>query len=162
MLALPYSFISVCYFAPHPAGFTWLLLMWRVQSNSQSPSLFTHSTKVWLKKRKENETKKGTGWGDTGAIYQGLWKKWQPIPVFLPGESHGQRSPVGYSPWGCKQSDMTKHTFTWSSTYYVRISMLLQHRCIVVFQKEIWGVLDLTISSLSGFRKVSSLNFLVL
>ena len=31
------------------------------------------------------------------------WKRvWQPIPVFLPGESQGQRSLVGYSPWGCK------------------------------------------------------------
>ena len=28
--------------------------------------------------------------------------------VFLPGESHGQRSLVGYSPWGCKQSDTTE------------------------------------------------------
>ena len=30
--------------------------------------------------------------------------------VFLPGESHGQRSLVGYSPWGCKESDMTEGT----------------------------------------------------
>ena len=30
-------------------------------------------------------------------------RKWQPIPVFLPGESHGQRSLAGYSPWGCKR-----------------------------------------------------------
>ena len=29
-------------------------------------------------------------------------------PVFLPGESHGQRSLVGYSPQGCKESDMTE------------------------------------------------------
>ena len=27
-------------------------------------------------------------------------RAWQPTPVFLPEESHGQRSPVGYSPWG--------------------------------------------------------------
>ena len=27
-------------------------------------------------------------------------REWQPTPVFLPGESHGQRSVVGYSPWG--------------------------------------------------------------
>ena len=27
-------------------------------------------------------------------------RKWQPTPVFLPGESHGQRSPAGYSPQG--------------------------------------------------------------
>ena len=31
-----------------------------------------------------------------------LEKGWQPTPVVLPGESHGQRSLVGYSPWGCK------------------------------------------------------------
>ena len=35
-------------------------------------------------------------------------RKWQPTPVFLPGESHGQRSLVGYSPWGRKESDMTE------------------------------------------------------
>ena len=29
-------------------------------------------------------------------------RKWQPTPVFLAGESHGQRSLAGYSPWGCK------------------------------------------------------------
>ena len=37
-------------------------------------------------------------------------KKWQPIPVFLPGESHGQRRLAGYSPWGHKESDMTETT----------------------------------------------------
>ena len=30
-------------------------------------------------------------------------KKWQPIPVLLPGKSHWQRSLVGYSPWGHKR-----------------------------------------------------------
>ena len=35
-------------------------------------------------------------------------RKWQPTPVFLPGESHGQRSLVGYSPWGCKEVDTTE------------------------------------------------------
>ena len=35
-------------------------------------------------------------------------RKWQPTPVFLPGESHGQRSLVGYSPWGGKESDTTE------------------------------------------------------
>ena len=32
-----------------------------------------------------------------------LEKEWQPTPVFLPGESHGQRSLVGYSPWSSKE-----------------------------------------------------------
>ena len=32
----------------------------------------------------------------------------QPTPVFLPAEFHGQRSLVGYCPWGHKESDTTK------------------------------------------------------
>ena len=37
-----------------------------------------------------------------------LEKGWQPTPVFLPGEFHGQKSLVGYSPQGHKESDMTE------------------------------------------------------
>ena len=37
------------------------------------------------------------------------WRRqWQPTPVLLPGKSHGRRSLVGYSPWGCKESDTTE------------------------------------------------------
>ena len=44
-----------------------------------------------------------------------LWRReWQPIPVFLPGKFHGQRSLAGYSPWDRKELDTTevssKHT----------------------------------------------------
>ena len=39
-------------------------------------------------------------------------RKWQPTPVFLPGKSHRQRSLVGCSPWGCKESDTTKRLST--------------------------------------------------
>ena len=35
-------------------------------------------------------------------------REWQPTPVFLPGEFHGQRSLVGYSPWSHKQSDTSE------------------------------------------------------
>ena len=39
-----------------------------------------------------------------GRIRKVPWRrKWQPTPVFLPRKSHGQRSLVGYSPWGCKR-----------------------------------------------------------
>ena len=37
-----------------------------------------------------------------------LRREWQPTPVFLPGEPHGQRSLAGYSPWGPKESGMTE------------------------------------------------------
>ena len=39
-------------------------------------------------------------------------RKWQPTPVFLPGEFHGQRSLVGCSPWGRRESDTAEHTIT--------------------------------------------------
>ena len=39
-------------------------------------------------------------------------RKWLPIPVLLPGKSHGQRSLVGYSPWDCQESDATVRTHT--------------------------------------------------
>ena len=39
-------------------------------------------------------------------------RKWQPIPVFLPGKSNGQRSLAGYSPWSGEESDTTE----WLST----------------------------------------------
>ena len=44
------------------------------------------------------------------------WRRqWQPTPVFLLEESHGQRSLVGYSPWGFDELDMTErlNTLTW-------------------------------------------------
>ena len=42
-----------------------------------------------------------------------------PTPVFLPGESHGRRSLVGYSPWGRKEMDTTecRHTHTPTHTH---------------------------------------------
>ena len=41
------------------------------------------------------------------------WRRaWQPTPVLLPGESHGQRILVGHSPWGHKESDTTERLST--------------------------------------------------
>ena len=42
-----------------------------------------------------------------------FFEKGNVYPLFLPGESHGQRRMAGYSPWGYKESDMTEQlTFT--------------------------------------------------
>ena len=50
--------------------------------------------------------------GGTGSIPRTgkiPWRrKWQPTPVLLPGEFHGQRSLVGYSAWGLKESNVTE------------------------------------------------------
>ena len=42
-----------------------------------------------------------------------LGRAWQPTPVFLPGESHGQKSLAGYSPWVAKsRTQLSNFTFT--------------------------------------------------
>ena len=49
--------------------------------------------------------------GDLGSVQAGkiLWRrKWQPTAVLLPGKLHRQRRLEGYSPWGCKELDMTE------------------------------------------------------
>ena len=44
-----------------------------------------------------------------GKNFRTFWsRKFQPTPVFLPGESHGQRSLAGYSLYGRKESDTTE------------------------------------------------------
>ena len=37
-----------------------------------------------------------------------LEKEMAPMPLFLPGKSHGQRNLIGYGSWGCKESDSTE------------------------------------------------------
>ena len=56
-------------------------------------------------------------------------RKWQPTPVFLPGESHGQRSMMGYSPWGHKESDTTEQL---TLSYLLTDSFNKQGRRIVL------------------------------
>ena len=65
-------------------------------------------------------------------LFSSWRRKWQPTPVFLPGESHGQKSLVGYSPRGRKESDMTERLHFTSlsairgvSPAYLRLLILL-------------------------------------
>ena len=72
------------------------------------------------KKREKNQinkirTEKGEVTTDNAEIqtiirdfYEQRRRQWQPIPVLLPGKSHGRRSLVGCSPWGRCQSDPTE------------------------------------------------------
>ena len=51
---------------------------------------------------------------------------WQPTPVFLPGESHGQGSLESYSPGGHKESDTTEQLSTHAQTLNVSESKVLK------------------------------------
>ena len=65
------------------------------------------------------------------------WRgKWQPTPVFLPGKSHGQRSLVGYSPWGRKELDTHTHTHT--------------HTCKRMLKFTAWGRFPSAVVGLSA------------
>ena len=91
------------------------------------------------------------------------WRReWQPVPVFLPGKSHGQRSLVGHSLWDHKESDMTEHARMqnvvrrahdlcgilapdpWPHSIYVKTSMkpksrdMLQNSWPVLFKLSTW------------------------
>ena len=64
------------------------------------------------------------------------WRRaWLHIPVFLPGESHGQSILVGYSPMGPKESDMTEwwsvhtHACTHTQTHTLSVSPKVSKRC---------------------------------
>ena len=62
----------------------------------------------------------GHDWMTSLSLFTFLhWRrKWQPTPVFLPGESQGRWGLVGYSPWGRKESDMTERLpFTFTFTF---------------------------------------------
>ena len=79
---------------------------------------------------------------------------WQPTPVFLPGESQGQRNLVGNSPWGHKELDTTEsashtHTHTYKTKslwvckykYVDRIYILkyvLENLCLKRRKEEGW------------------------
>jgi len=68
-------------------------------------------------------------------------RKRQPTPVFLPGESHGQRSLVGCSPWGCKESDATEQRTL--HDYQLKKAHLYFE--LIDFLTTAWNLRDLTI-----------------
>ena len=62
------------------------------------------------------------------------WRReWQPTPVFLPSEFHGQRRLVGYSPWGCQESDTTEALNMHSRINYEFTDSALQHGIYFTF-----------------------------
>ena len=77
-------------------------------------------------------------------IYALKWRrKWKPTPVFLPGESHGQSSLVGYNPRGRKESDMTEHTA----------------HALKIFKKGLlWGII-LLLHNLKFFKEIIIFQF---
>jgi len=62
-------------------------------------------------------------------------RKWQPTPVFLPGESHGQRSLEGYSPWGGKK---VRHDLATKQQRHQKAQILKNSSFIMSIIENIW------------------------
>ena len=67
-------------------------------------------------------------------VWKTSWgRKWESTPVFLPGESPGQRSLAGCRPWGCKAMEAAEHVHTHISHI---IYMNIQNNLLIGFQTK--------------------------
>ena len=97
--------------------------------------------------------RRGQAWGWASLACSKLerlpWRReWQPTPVFLPGEFHGQRSLASYSPRGHKELNMTeqlRHTeqlrTVWLTVSWIPDPLFLLFECCVVspVPESDWG-----------------------
>ena len=70
------------------------------------------------------------------------WSRaWQPTRVFLPGESHGQRSLEGYRPQGLKESDKTESTehALHTRNYYSKCFSVQLHNLNTLYLRHFWS-----------------------
>ena len=101
--------------------------------------------------------------GDLGSI-PGLGRspgegKGYPTPVLLPGEFHGQRSLAGYSPWGCKELDMTEQLtlIRWNTSIKRNISSPTWLLGIVCIEKAEYMIFPLYFFLTSNLQSCSFL-----
>ena len=100
------------------------------------------------------------------AYIEGVWhvcmyrRWWHPIPVLLPGKSHGQRSLVGCSPWGRKESDTTEQLH-----FHISLSCIGEGngnplQCSCLENPRDWGASWAAVygvaQSLTGLKRLSS------
>ena len=69
------------------------------------------------------------------------WRRiWQPTPVFLPGEFHGQRSLAGYSPWGCNESDTTEQLSTHTGMPCISLEKMTESPGLFIQVPHAWWI----------------------
>ena len=84
--------------------------------------------------------------------YISVWRrKWQPTPVFLPGESLGRRSLVGCSPWGRTESDTTEATWQQQQQFALAIFQVFHGKMWIVATIQDNAVLRLVLSYITQY-----------
>ena len=109
----------ICHFLPSPLScFSVILDVWPVLPGSR-----------WLRgKESASQCKTLKSWRFNPWAGKDFWrKKWQPTPLFLPREPHGQRSLVGYSPWGHKESNTAERLSAHACTSLIK--QVEDHTC---------------------------------
>ena len=84
----------------------WVTQSWtRLRQLSMHTHVYIYMVPGWLTGKEPTcQCKTRNGCEFNPCVRKIPWRmKWQPTPLFLPGEAHGQRSLVSYSLWGCKR-----------------------------------------------------------
>ena len=81
-------------------------------------------------------------------------EKWQPTPVFLPGESHGGRSLIGYSPWGSRRVGHDWTTLLSFSFFYPHV-----HWCTKIILYLWKPLMKVAKRGFPGYPMVKTLHF---
>ena len=85
-------------------------------------------------------------------------RKWQPTPIFLPGEFYGQRSLAGYIPWGCKESNMYNFICFWLCSVFTAVQAFLvvasEDYSLVAVHRLLIAVASLVLRSLGAQASV--------
>ena len=69
------------------------------------------------------------------------WRRiWQPTPVLLPGEFHGQRSLAGYSPWGRNESDTTEQLSTHTGMPCISLEKMTESPGLFIQVPHAWSI----------------------
>ena len=81
------------------------------------------------------------------------WRRaWQPTPLFLPGECHGQGTLAGYSPWAHKESDITGVTeYTCTPDRWVLLLLLFPLRSSHGCKSPLSLIADLDLQALPPY-----------
>ena len=85
---------------------------WKILATFKSLAIWASQVALVVKNSPANAGDKRDAGLISGSGRIPWWRTWQPSPVFLPGESHGQRSLEGYSPWGRREVDMASRLRT--------------------------------------------------
>ena len=121
--------LYICKYRKPYANLIWIIRLWwpgefhglyspwghKESDTTERLSLFHFTAMIWLPrwhsgKESACQCRRFERRGFNPWVGKIPWsRKWKPTPIFLPGKSHGQRSPVGYSLWDCKELDLSEH-----------------------------------------------------